>query len=199
MHIFQRDLCATQDAKGVVLLELFDAEDELVLTRRLPNVITYDAGIAMCRLVRDSRLPAAGQNNGVTMLAVGTGATGADPNNPDRPQPEQRRLNREVFRKTFAAVVNRDQAGRAVSYDTNVVDFVTVFGDGEAVAPLNEMALLLPANPNPAVTNPIAQKPLQYDPTIDVRGKDLLLNYFTFGVINKPARNRLKVTWRITF
>ena len=199
MHIFQHDQRTTQDAKGVVLLELYDADDELVLTRLIPNTIVYDASIAMCRLVRDSRLPTAGQNNGVTMLAVGTGATGVDPNNPDRPQPEQRRLNREVFRKTFAAVQNRDQAGRAVSYDTNVVDFVTVFGDGEAVAPLNEMALLLPASPNPAVTNPIAQKPLQYDPTVDVKGKDLLLNYFTFGVINKPARGRLKITWRISF
>jgi hypothetical protein len=198
MQIFQRDLYATQAAKGVVLLELYDTDDELILVRSLPNVITYDAGIAMARLIRDSRLPAAGKNNGVTMLAVGTGATGADPNNPDRPQPEQRRLNREVFRKTFAAVVNRDQAGRAVSYDTNVVDFVTVLGDGEAVAPLNEMALILPADPNPGVTNPISQKPLQYDPTVDVRGKDLLLNYFTFGVVNKPMRGRLKITWRIT-
>ena len=200
MHIRARDHHPIVEATGgVVLMELFDADDNLILRQELRNTIVYDAGIAMCRLVRDSRLPRPGLNNGVTMLAVGTGATGANPNEPDRPRPEQRALYREVFRKTFAAVVNRDLEGRAVAYDTNVVDFVTVLAAGEAEAPLNEMALILPADPDPTKQNPIAQKPLVYDPTVDVRGKDLLFNYYTFGVINKPKGSILRVSWRITF
>lgn len=199
MEKFEHVAYETLGLRGLVGLELYDAQGVLVEQRQLPNTITYDAGLAIARLVRDSRIPQANGNNGVTMLAVGTGALGANPNDPDRARPEQRRLNRELTRKPFAAVVNRDETGRAVARDTHVVDFITLFGPGEAVGPLNEMALVFPASPDPTITSPIVQKPLEYDRTLDVRGKDLLLNYFTFGVINKSLRGSLKITWRITF
>lgn len=185
--------------KGFVRIELIDDSDTVVWSIALPNVITYDAGLILSRLVGDSRDPSPARNNGITMLAVGTGATGRDPNNPDRPRPEQRALNRELVRKPFSEVLYRDDRGRSVSYVTRVRDFVTIFGTGEAVGPINEMALIYPASPDPTVQNPIIQKPLQYDPTVDVAGKDLLLNYFTFGVINKPRGLRFKITWRVTF
>lgn len=189
----------TLTPRGVVLVELIDEAGEVVVSRHLPNVITYDAGLLVSRLVGESRDPNPNRNNGLTMLAVGTGATGSDPNNPDRPRPEQRALNRELARKTFSQVLYRDEQGRSVNYPTRVRDFVTTFGAGEAVGPLNEMALMAPASPDPLVRNPIVQKPLDYDPTVDVAGKDLIFNYFTFGVMNKPRGLRFKITWRVTF
>lgn len=185
--------------EGQVYLRLEDMQGQLLWDRELKNLIVYDAGILAARVFRDSTDPNPGRNNGITMLAVGTGATG-DPNNPDPPRKEQRRLNRELARRPFATEPTyRDAAGAAVSYPTNVLDFTTVFRDGEAVGALNEMCLLYTESMDPNTTNPIPQKPLQYDPTVDVTGKDILVNYLTFGVINKPTLSVLTVTWRITF
>jgi len=55
------------------------------------------------------------------------------------------------------------------------------------------------ASLNPAVTNPINNGPASYDPTIDVSGYDIIVNYLTFGVVTKPATAVVSITWRLTF
>lgn len=186
-------------SRGFVFLHLQDLEGRTLLRREVPNLIVYDAGILGARLLRDSADPNPGRNNGLTMLLAGTGATG-DPNSPDPPRKEQRRLNREIARRPFAATptyIGPDGLARA--YPTNVLDLTTVFRDGEAVGALNEMALAYTESMDPNTTNPIPQKPLQYDPTFDVTGHDILINLLNFPVINKPALSVLSVTWRLTF
>lgn len=162
------------------------------------NIITRDAGIIAARLFRNSQDPTNGANNGLRMLVVGTGATG-NLLSPDAPQSTQRKLNTEIARKAFVSAVFRNSSGVAVAIPTNIVDFTTTFGENEAVGALNEMGLVCPFSSNPAVLNPINNGPSSYDPTIDVTGKDMLVNYLTFGVISKPALSTLSITWRLTF
>lgn len=183
---------------GQVFIEARDARTGEILERHeLKNLIVRDAGIAVARLLRNSTYPVPGSNNGLRMLAVGTGATG-NILSPDAPQIGQRSLNNEIARKAFASTQYRDSNGFAVAYETNIIDFTTIFTEAEAVGPWNEMALILPWSSNPAVTNPLPPGPNDYDPTIDVTGYDLILNYLTFPVISKPATAVFSVTWRIT-
>jgi hypothetical protein len=169
-----------------------------IIDIHIPNVITYDAGILAARLFRNSLSPNPAAHNGLNMLAVGSGATGSLLA-PDAPQKGQRRLNSELARKAFSSVTFRDSDGVAVAYPTHVVDFYTVFTESEAVGPWNEMGLVATASPNPLVTNPIVNGPTDYDPTIDVTGKDLFANYLTFPVFSKTLNMVLGVTWRLTF
>ena len=162
------------------------------------NIITKDAGILAARLFKDSAEPNPGQNNGLTMLAVGTGATG-NLLSPDAPMATQRRLNNEIERKTFATTQFRNSDGVAVDYPTNIVDFTTTLGEAEAVGPLNEMGLLSTMSASPATKNHIENGPNDYDSTIDVSEKDLLVNYLTFSVVTKPATAVLSITWRLSF
>ena len=83
------------------------------------------------------------------------------------------------------------------------MDFTTVFGESEAVGPLNEMGLTSTLSNNNMITNPnpnfAGQGGQAYDPTIDVTQYDMLANYLTFSVISKPATSILTITWRLTF
>lgn len=186
-------------AEGVFIFDMRDAKTgEQLHYFEKKNIITKDAGILAARLFRNSLDPSAVQNNGLTMLAVGTGATG-NLLSPDAPQSTQRKLNTEIARKTFSSVQFRNASGVAVAYPTNIVDFTTVYGEAEAVGPLNEMGLMSTASMNPATTNPINNGPVGYDATIDVTGKDLMANYLTFSVVSKPATATLAITWRLTF
>lgn len=189
----------TDQAKGVFSLRLVDASSGNVLLEwSRPQVITYDAGILAARLFKSSTDPHPGLNNGLTMLGVGTGATG-NLLSPDAPQKGQRSLNEEIARKAFSSVQFRNANGVAVSYPTNVVDFTTTFGEAEAVGPLNEMGLMSTYSLNPLVTNPIISDPSTYDPTVDVTGKDLMANYLPFSVVTKPSTAVLTITWRLSF
>lgn len=186
-------------AKGRVFVEMRDAKSgELQELREIDNVVTLDASLLVARLVKDPDEPA----HGINMLGVGTGALGAVLN-PDAPTNQQRRLNNEIARKPFAETTFRDANGAAVSIPTNVVDFTTIYGQAEAVGPLNEMGLLSTISDNTAVINNnpnfAGQGGQPYDPTVDVTNYDLLANYLTFSVISKPATSILTVTWRITF
>ena len=184
---------------GQWFLKMMDARTgEVLEERELGNVITLDAGILAARLFRDSQVPTSGQNNGLRMLTVGTGATG-NLLSPDVPQRTQRKLNTEIARKSFASVKYRNTDGIAVAYETNILDFTTTFGEAEAVGALNEMGLVAPYSINPEIKNQIANGPESYDPTIDVAAKDLLVNYLTFSVISKPSTAILSITWRLTF
>ena len=91
---------------------------EKVLDVHVPNIITYDAGILAARLFRNSLSPNPAAHNGVSMLAVGSGATGSLLA-PDAPQKGQRRLNSELARKAFSSMTFRDSDGVAVAYPTH--------------------------------------------------------------------------------
>lgn len=186
-------------AKGLVIFDMRDARTgEQLAYWEKPNVITLDGGILAARLFKNSLFPKTSENNGVTMLAVGTGATG-NLLNPDAPQDTQRKLNTEISRKAFSNTQFRNADGVAVTYPTNIVDFTATFGESEGVGPLNEMAVMSAYSSNPSIRNPINNGPTNYDPTIDVTSKDLLANYLTFSVVTKPSTAVVSFTWRFTF
>jgi len=184
---------------GHVFFEMRDARTgELQFEHDKKNVVTLDAGLLVAALMKDPNEPA----NGINMLAVGTGALGAVLN-PDAPSNQQRRLNNEIARKSFSETTFRDANGAAVAIRTNVVDFTTIYGESEAVGPLNEMGLLSTISDNTAIQNPnpnfAGQGGQAYDPTIDTSNYDMLVNYLTFSVISKPSTSILTITWRLSF
>lgn len=200
MGLFHQEPMGLGPKKGRFIFDLRDAKTGEVLAHwEQDNVITLDAGILFARLSRDSLDPSSAKSNGLNMLGVGTGGTG-NLLSPDAPQVTQRRLNNEISRKEFVGTPQyRNADGVAVSYPTNIVDFTTTFGEGEAVGPLNEMGLMNTASLNPEIKNPIDNGPTNYNPAIDVTGYDLMANYLTFSVVSKPSTAVLTITWRLTF
>lgn len=181
--------------QGELFIRMVDAATgEVLHDEHRKNLITLDAGILVAILCRNP----ASRTNGINMLAVGTGATGAllAPNAPDN---RQRKLNAEIARKGFASTVFRDGSGAAVAYPTNIVDFTCTFNEAEAVGPINEMGLLSTISSNPAVRNPNPNAFPTRDTTVDVSTLDILINYVTLSVLSKPSTAVLSVTWRITF
>jgi len=182
-------------AKGKFLIELRDSRTgDLLYYEERDNIITLDGGVLAAMLFAAG----ATMTSGITMLAVGTGATGPLLN-PDAPDPRQRHLNAEIARKPFSSVTFRNSAGAVSSVPTNVVDFTTIFGEGEAVGPLNEMGLMRTISMNPLVLNPVPSVFPAYDPTVDLTLFDVEVNYLTFSVVSKPSTSVLTITWRLTF
>jgi hypothetical protein len=186
-------------AKGEFIFTMTDAKSgEIQEHWQRRQVVTLDASLLVARLCKNNKEP----KHGFNMLAVGTGALGSLLN-PDAPTNQQRRLNNEIARKPFADATFRDANGAAVSIPTNVVDFTTIFGESEAVGPLNEMGILSTISDNTAIINNnpnfAGQGGQPYDPTIDITGYDTLCNFLTFSVISKPATSILTVTWRISY
>jgi len=179
--------------RGDVFLTLTDAATgEVVQHIEKHNIITRDAGILAAILFKNNLT-----RNSLNMLAVGTGATG-NILSPDAPDNRQRKLNTPLFRKAFSTTTFRTTGGIAVAYPTNIVDFTTTFAAGEANGPLNEMGLVSAINlAGPALPNPDTYP--TYDPTVDVVGLDILVNYLTFPVLTKTVATVLTVTWRLTF
>lgn len=188
--------------RGTYIIHLTDADTGAVLDHReQSNIVTLDGGILVALLLASGPTPVLPSQRGLTMLAVGTGATGPLLN-PDAPDPRQRKLNSQIWRKAFSVRQFRNSTGGAVSYPTNVVDFTATFGAGEAVGALNEMGLLRTIS-NTDGAGPFAGSAVPavfpaYDPTIDLSTLDLLANYTTFSVVSKPANSLLTITWRIT-
>lgn len=185
-------------AKGEIFFKLIDPTTGKVVQEWChENRIVLDSALLIARLLKDPLEP----NHGVNMLAVGTGATG-DPNNPDFPPQEQRRLINEIDRKEFSEITFRNPDGVAVAYPTNVLDFTCIFSEAEAVGPLNEMGLVSTISDNRLILNlnpnnaGLGGQP--YDATIDVTNYDNFVNYHTFAVVNKPNNMVLGITWRIT-
>jgi hypothetical protein len=185
----------TYRVKGEVLIKLDDQEI------KVNNVYTLD-GSLLASILFSGLYPT---RSPITMLAVGTGATGTSlvPSVADQ---RQRRLNTEIARKEFASVLFRNPTTFAVSaIPTNVVDFTTVYNEGEAVGALNEMGLVSPYDASPLSNYPLLDgngDPVSfpdYDTTLDVTNYDILINYLTFPVINKPSNSVLAITWRLTF
>lgn len=184
--------------RGTYIIELTDADTGKVLDHReQSNIVTLDGGILVALLLASGPTPVPPSQRGLTMLAVGTGATGPLLN-PDAPDPRQRKLNSELWRKAFSVRQFRNSTGGAVSYPTNVVDFTATFGAGEAEGPLNEMGLLRTLTLGPTPGTPVPAVFPAYDPTVDLTNYDILANYTTFGVCVKPANSLLTITWRLT-
>ena len=194
---------ATLRVKGDVFGVLsFEGQDEVVIDQS--NIYTLDGGV-LAALLFSNHL---GQGNTrfINTLAVGTGASGSA-QSPDTPDYHQRALNSPLYKKTFSSVTYRNADG-TLSVDgttpipTNIVDFTATFEASEAVGALNEMGLMAATNtsssPASFVSNP-NNFPLERDTTIDVRDYDVLINYLTFPVINKPNGAVLAITWRLTF
>lgn len=181
--------------QGHLHFHMVDAESgEVLLDEWRKNLITLDASLLVAILLKDPQ----SRTHGINMLAVGTGATGSVLS-PDAPDNKQRKLNAEIARKAFTSTQFRDSSGNAVAYPTNVVDFTTSFGVGEAAGPLNEMGLLSTISSNPNVLNPNPNTYPTRVTTVDVSTLDIQVNYLTFGVITKPATAILTLTWRLTF
>lgn len=197
LGIRHSELALLRPKKGTFIFDMWGADGKQLHYFEKDNLIVLDAGILGASLFKGD-VPSGDNLVGLTMLAVGTGATG-NLLSPDAPQPGQRRLNNEIARKPFSSTTYRNASGVAVSFKTNIVDFTTTYGESEAVGPLNEMGLMAAASANPATKNPIMNGPTDYDASIDVDGKDLLANYLTFSVVTKPATAILSITWRLTF
>lgn len=118
--------------------------------------------------------------DGVRTLAVGTGAVGWDLQNPPPATAAQTQLENELIRKTFDSVNYVDGSGNPSLTRTHIVDYVTTYGDTEAVGPLVEMGLFA----GTGATTP---------------GSGSQINYRTFAVWNKPATSTLTIVWRLTF
>lgn len=158
------------------------------------NLVVKDASILIAALLKDSAEPAFG----IYALAVGTGDTGWDLQNPPAPTTTQRALYSEVARKTLTSTYI-DAGGLPSAVRTNVVDFTATFSEGEAVAPLVEMGLIGgDISTNLAVKNPVSPPNGPYNPLVDMSAYETLLNYLTFKVINKPAQSTMTITWRLT-
>jgi hypothetical protein len=180
---------------GEFFLHLVDSRTgEVLADWHKKNLITLDGGVlaAMCFAA------GATMTSGITMLAVGTGAPGPLLN-PDVADPRQRHLYAEIARKPFSSVTFRTSAGAVSSVPTNVVDFTTIFGESEAVGPLNEMGLMRTISMNPLVLNPVPSVFPAYDPTTDLTLWDVQINALNFSVVSKPSTSVLTLTWRITF
>lgn len=183
--------------KGEIFYEMHDAvTGELIEAKHIQNVVTRDLSILLARLAKDSIEP----SHGIFALAMGTGDTGWDLQNPPAATNTQRSLYAEIARKTFASTNFIDSGGATSAIPTNIVDFTTTFTATEAVGTLVEMGLLGgDVSDDLGTTNPITPPNGPFDESTDVRGKDTLCNYLTFPVINKPASATLTITWRISF
>jgi len=167
------------------------------------NVVTLDAGILLATFMKGTGAPIANQcipNFGVYALAVGTGDVSWNPMNPPPANPMQRSLYNELGRKAVASTNFIDSEGAISGVRTHIVDFTTTFTESEAVGALTEMGLLGgDIDTNMSIRNPILPPNGPYDPTVDVAGKDILVNYVTFPAINKPPNSTLTWTWRLVW
>lgn len=202
IHIRGEETFAQVIYGGEIFWELRDGKTgELQDSGHFENVVTKDASILVARLMKSTATPNLSEPAfGVYALAVGTGDVGWDPLNPPAGTNTQRSLYNELARKQITVSDFIDEGGSISGIPTHVVDFTTTFSESEAVGALTEMGLLGgDVDTNMAVTNPILPPNGTYDPTVDVVGKDILVNYKTFPVINKPATSTLSWTWRLTF
>ena len=184
--------------KGRFIVDVWAEAGRPLDHRELDNTPTLDSSILTAMLYAGGATLNPPSYRGLTMLAVGTGATGPLLS-PDAPDPRQRRLNAELARKAFASTTYRDTLGAAVEFPTNVVDFTTTFGPNEAVGPINEMGLVRTLSLNPATRAPVPATFPTYDRTVDLANYDILANYGTDAVISIPLGATFSVTWRITF
>ena len=184
------------DVFGVLQYE--DGREEIVLDKS--NVYTLDGGILAAVLF--SRNLGTGFARGIDMLAVGTGASGSSAS-PDIADYRQRKLNTPLFRKIFTSRLYRKPNGDLSNVPTNIVDFTTTFESADAVGALTEMGLMCTFSGVAGGANEFNQLgdifPSRDVENTDITNSDILVNYLTFPVINKPSGAILAITWRLTF
>lgn len=165
--------------RGEFWIKLFDVSaGRLIDERHGKNIIVNTASVLIARLLKDNHEPDAG----ISYLAVGTGASGWNLQNPPQPTNTQTKLENEIARKAFTtndvSFVDPD-TGDPTTVPTNVVDFTATFAETEAVGPLVEMGLF------------------GGDATDQV-DSGTQVNYRTFPVINKTNSMTLTIIFRIT-
>ncbi len=182
--------------RGDVFFTMRDGKTgEVQLERAERNLVVLDASILLARLLKDNAEPPFG----AYVLAVGSGDSGWDLQNPPAATNTQRALYSEITRKTFASTQFVDSGGLPVAYPTNIIDFTTTFTESEAVGPLVEMGIIGGnVDTNLAVKNPVSPANGTYDDTVDLTAYETLVNYLTFEVVNKPATSTFSITWRLT-
>ena len=187
--------------RGEIFWTLTDQNGHVLDKGNFKNIVTKDASVLVARLIKGTSLANQSEPSfGAFCLAVGTGDAGWNQQSPPAATVTQRSLFNEIGRKVFASTNFVDAQGSPTSSPTNVVDLTTIFGPGEAVGPLTEMGIIGgDCSSNMAVRNPILPANGAYDDTVNVVGKDMLLNYKTFKVINKDSLATLSWTWRLTF
>jgi hypothetical protein len=165
--------------KGEWWMTLNDVKTGSVIENRHgTNIIVNTASILIARLLKDNHEP----DGGITYLAMGTGASGWNLQNPPQPTNTQTKLNNEISRKAFTTedVTFVDpETGDPTSIPTNVIDFTCTFAETEAVGPLVEMGLF------------------GGDAT-DLTDSGTMVNFRTFPVINKTNSMTLTIIFRIT-
>jgi hypothetical protein len=189
--------------KGEVFWSLKNMETGDVKSGKFLNVVTLDASVLVARLMKGLASPVAHQsepNFGILALAVGTGNGSWDPLHPPPALNTQRSLWNELGRKIAQSTQFINSDGMVSGIPTNIVDFNFNFTESEAIGPLCEMGLIGgDINSNMSIINPVLPPNGSYDPTVNLFGKDTLVNYLTFGVISKTNNSQLGWTWRLTF
>ena len=169
----------TKRPNGRFYIVLKDARTGKILEeRRDHNLIVNSASILIARLLKDNKEP----SGGITYLAVGTGASGWNLQNPPQPQPIEVMLFNEIARKAFTTqdVTFIDPTtGDPTEVPTNVVDYTGTFAETEAVGPIVEMGLF------------------GGDAT-DLADSGTQINARNFPVINKTNSMTLTIIFRIT-
>ena len=196
---YQETRCDTfHSLQGEVSWELRDLDD--VKTGHMKNMVTLDAGILLARLLRGTGIIHQSEPSwGSYVLAVGTGDIGWDPLAPPGPTNTQRSLFNELARKTFSSADFITSGGSISGVPTNIIDLTAIFAPGEATGPWMEMGILGgDVDPVLANRNPVLPPNGIYDPTVDLVGKDTLVNYISFPVISKSPTSTLSWTWRLT-
>lgn len=172
---YEENICPLS---GEYWIRLIDSKTGKVEELHGTNIIVNTASILIARLLKDNREP----DGGITYLAVGTGGSGWDLQNPPQPTNTQTKLNNEIARKAFTTedvtFVDPD-TGDPTTVPTNVLDFTATFAETEAVGPLVEMGLF------------------GGDAT-DLTDSGTMINFRTFPVVNKSNSMTLTIIFRIT-
>jgi hypothetical protein len=164
--------------KGEWWMTLHDTNTGITEKRHGTNIIVNTASILIARLLKDNSEP----DGGITYLAVGTGSSQWNLQNPPQPTNTQTALNSEIARKAFTTedvtFIDPD-SGDPTTIPTSVIDFTCTFAETEGVGPLVEMGLF------------------GGDAT-DMTDSGTMINYRTFPVINKTNSMTLTIIFRIT-
>ncbi|MDO8640268.1 MAG: hypothetical protein Q7R33_01890 [Nitrosarchaeum sp.] len=160
--------------KGEIVMTMRHANG-LVERREMENVIVDNASLLMAELMKENS-----GVQGIMTLAVGTGDTGWDLQNPPIATASQTALFNELERKTFNSTTYIDSMGVPTITRTNKVMYETVFTAAEAVGALVEMGLF----GGTGATAPLG---------------GTMVNFHTFPVWNKSATATLTISWLLTF
>lgn len=117
---------------------------------------------------------------GILTLAVGTGGTGWDIQNPPAETSDLTILYSELYRKQFFSKTCVDDLGVPTTLRTNKVEFTTTFDYAEANGPLVEMGLFG------------GEGSLILDGGTRVNAKH-------FPVLNKNSLSQLSILWKLVF